>query len=61
MPLPTALRVLAAFADHKSPQAADVEFLRKHALASEARLPADDLAREIVVRELAKRKPQKPR
>jgi hypothetical protein len=55
MPLPTALRVLAAIADHRTPQPNDLEFLRKHALSSEAKLPPDEMAREIVQRELAKR------
>ena len=41
---------------HKNPDAAVVDFLRKYALASEAKLPPDDLAREIVQREVAKRK-----
>jgi hypothetical protein len=59
MPLPTALRVLAAITDHKLPQPIDLQFLRKHALPSESSLPPDEMAREIVQRELAKHNPPK--
>ena len=60
MPLVTALRVLSAITNHKHPQPADVDFLKKFALPSEARLAPDELAAEIVRREVAKRKPSKP-
>jgi hypothetical protein len=58
MPLVTALRVLSAITEHKKPQETDVEFLRRHALPSETALAPDDLAKEIIQREL--KKPRKP-
>ena len=60
MPLVTALRVLTAITDRKHPQAVDVEFLRRFALPSEANLKPDELASEIIRRELAKRKSMEP-
>jgi len=54
MPLLTALRVLGAITEHEQPDPADLEFLKRHALPAEADLPPDDLATEIVRRELAK-------
>jgi hypothetical protein len=57
MPLATALRVLAAYAQHAAPEIADIEFLKRHALWSEVDLPPDELASEIIRRESAKRKP----
>ena len=51
-----ALRVLAAVTEHQEPQRADIDFLRRVALPEAADLPPDELAREIVERELAKRK-----
>jgi len=56
MPMLTALRVLSACTEHKTPETIDVESLRKHALPSEANLPPDEFAAEIIRRELAKRK-----
>jgi hypothetical protein len=52
----TALAVLTAYTEHRHPQPADVDLLKKHALPSEADLPIDELACEIVRRELAVRK-----
>jgi len=52
----TALAILSDCTEHRCPQPADVELLRKHALPSEAILPIDELACEVIRRELAKRK-----
>ena len=52
----TALAVITACTEHRHPEPADVEFLNKHALPSEAGLPIDELACEIIRRELATRK-----
>jgi hypothetical protein len=60
MPLVTAIRVLTAVTDRKHPQAADVDYLRRFALPSEANLKPDELASEIIKRELAKRRSEKP-
>jgi hypothetical protein len=54
--LPTALRILTACTEHRTPQTADIEFLAKHALLSEIDLPIDDLASEIIKREMARSK-----
>jgi hypothetical protein len=51
-----ALRVLSDYTEHRQPQPADVELLKKHALPSEADLPVDALACEIIKHELAARK-----
>jgi hypothetical protein len=60
MPLATALRVLAAINEKRLPQPADIEFLRTFALPTEADLMPDDLAAEIIKRELANRKRNDP-
>ena len=41
--LQTALRVLKAYTEHRTPQLGDIELLKKHALPSEVDLPIDDL------------------
>ena len=50
-----ALSVLGACTKHEKPLVADVELLRKHALPSEANLPIDELACEIIRREVKSR------
>ena len=55
----TALRVLTTITERKTPDAADVQFLLKYDLPSEAKLPADELATEIIKRELVRRKQPK--
>jgi hypothetical protein len=52
----TALAVLIACTEHCHPEPADVELLKKHALPHEADLPIDELACEIIQRELGTRK-----
>jgi hypothetical protein len=56
MLLQTAIRVITAYTEHRVPETADVEFLRKHALMSDSDLPIDGLASEIIRRELERRK-----
>jgi hypothetical protein len=56
MLMQTALTVLIACTERRDPQPADVELLRKHALPYEIDLPIDELACEIIRRELVKRK-----
>jgi hypothetical protein len=51
----TALRVLNACTEHQTPQPADVEVLTRHAILSEEGLPIDELASEILRRELARK------
>ena len=56
MLLQTAIRVITAYTEHRVPETADVELLRKHALPPESDLPVDALASEIIRRELERRK-----
>jgi hypothetical protein len=52
----TALRVLTDCTEHRNHRPADFELLKKHAMPSEADLPVDELACEIIRRELTQRK-----